>query len=156
MAMNKYLAMLKESEAAKQGLGGFGGALGGASEKIVPSAQGFGGFGGDVGGASQKNKGVERSDTLDPCAGSLMADGPYWPWAPYLTADSLEAMQQAVIKVVTELSRIERWSDEHYDIVVVEVGRQPISTLLPDLDYFRARLDKARAAAATGRKREPR
>lgn len=94
-----------------------------------------------------KRSEVERQTTADDadCGGALMADGPYLPWGPYLTPDRLKAMQQAVIDVVTDLARIEGWKDDHYDIIVVEIKRQPLCTLLPDLDYFRARLAAARS-----------
>lgn len=80
-----------------------------------------------------------RGAGVDPESGA-----PYLPWGPYLTTDQLKAMQQAVKEVITELSRIEGWSDVHYETIAVEVGRQPICTLLPDLDYFRARVAAAR------------
>ncbi|MDR5770865.1 MULTISPECIES: hypothetical protein [unclassified Caballeronia] len=131
--MNKYLARLK-------GLG----------ETSTPSVSSVSDPGGSFrktqpAQASQENDDVVSFDIIDLCAGALMVDGPYLPWGPYLTPEQLAAMQQAVIEVVTELSRIERWRDDYYDMIVVEIKRQPISTLLPDLDYFRARLAAARS-----------
>ncbi|SAL16964.1 hypothetical protein AWB71_00682 [Caballeronia peredens] len=85
---------------------------------------------------------------IDPESGA-----PYLPWGPYLNADTLKQWQRDLFEVVEELARLEGWRDDHYDIVIEAIERQPISTLRPDLHYFRARLDKARAAAATGRQR---
>jgi hypothetical protein len=88
--------------------------------------------------------------------GALLADGPYLPWGACLTPDRLKAWQRELFEVVDELARLEGWHDDDYDLVIGAIDRQPISTLRPDLHHFKERLDKARAAAATGRQREPR
>ncbi|AOJ63380.1 hypothetical protein WJ32_13545 [Burkholderia ubonensis] len=64
------------------------------------------------------------------------------------------AIQRELLVTVDELAKLEHWRDSDYDHVVMCVERQPISTLLPDLGYFRDRLriaradDQARQAAA--------
>ncbi|MDP9153943.1 MAG: hypothetical protein M3O74_06815 [Pseudomonadota bacterium] len=83
--------------------------------------------------------------------GTLSADGPYLPWGPFLNPERLKQWQCDLFEVVDELAKLERWSDDHYDVVIEAIERQPISTLRPDLAYFRERLDKARAEAATGK-----
>jgi hypothetical protein len=81
--------------------------------------------------------------------GALLADGPYLPWGPFLNPERLKQWQRDLFEAVDELAKLERWSDDHYDIVIEAIERQPISTLRPDLAHFRERLDKARAEAAT-------
>jgi hypothetical protein len=83
------------------------------------------------------------------CNGSLFEDGPFLPWGPYLNAGTLRQWQRDLFAVVAELAKLEGWRDDHYDIVVGAIERQPISTLRPDLHHFSERLDKARAAATT-------
>ncbi|EKS73143.1 hypothetical protein BURK_001710 [Burkholderia sp. SJ98] len=86
-------------------------------------------------------------------SGTLFEDGPFLPWGPYLNTETLKQWQRDLFEVVDELARLEAWPDEQYDIVIDAIERQPVSTLRPDLHYFREQLDKARAAAATGRQR---
>ena len=95
-------------------------------------------------------------DALFACVaaldGALYADGPYLPWGPFLNPDRLKQWQRELFEVVDELARLEGWRDDDYDLVIGTIERQPISTLKPDLNHFRKRLDKARAASVTGRK----
>lgn len=102
----------------------------------------------------------EHRDGLIDCVrhlgGTLLADGYYLPWGPYLNAETLQRWQRDLFEVVDELARLEGWPADTYDLVVGAIERQPISTLRPDLHHFRERRDRARAAAATGRQREPR
>lgn len=102
----------------------------------------------------------ENRDALLDCTralhGALFADGPFLPWGPFLNPDLLKQWQRQLFEAVDELARLEGWPDDHFDLVVGAIERQPVSTLRPDLAHFRARLDKARASAATGRQHEPR
>ncbi len=102
----------------------------------------------------------ENRDALIDCVlsldGALFADGPFLPWGPYMNANLLKQWQRELFEAVDELARLEGWPDDHFDLLVGAIDRQPVSTLRPDLAHFRARLDKARAAAATGKQHEPR
>jgi hypothetical protein len=73
---------------------------------------------------------------------------PYLPWGPYLAPEDLARWQRDVLDVIANLAGLEGWADETYDLIAQAIERQPISTLRPDLAYFRQRLDDARAAAA--------
>lgn len=70
---------------------------------------------------------------------------PFWPWGPRINPEQLATIQRELLIAVDELAKLERWRDSDYDHVVMCVERQPISTLLPDLGYFRDRLRIARA-----------
>ena len=102
----------------------------------------------------------DNRDALIECVaaldGALFGDGPYLPWGPYTNADLLKQWQRELFEAVDELARLEGWPDDHFDLLVGAIDRQPVSTLRPDLAHFQARLDKARAAAAAGRHHESR
>jgi len=72
--------------------------------------------------------------------GLPVEDGPFLPWGPYVAPCLLESMQRELFEVVDELAKIERWRDDDYDLVIGAIERQPISTIRPDLAYFRERL----------------
>ncbi|HDR9101145.1 TPA: hypothetical protein QDB15_006002 [Burkholderia vietnamiensis] len=83
----------------------------------------------------------------DDCKGALIdpeSGAPFLPWGPRLDPSQLEAMQRELFEVVDALAKLEGWPDDHYDHVVLCIERQPISTLRPDLAYFREQLRVAR------------
>ena len=98
----------------------------------------------------------------DDCKGSPVdreSDAPYWPWGPRINPEQLATIRREILIAVDELANLEHWRNSDYDHVVMCIERQPISTLLPDLGYFRDRLEIARAevqaqhaAAARSRK----
>ncbi|MFM0136838.1 hypothetical protein [Caballeronia grimmiae] len=103
--------------------------------------------------------GIHPSSLAADCIGAAIdseSGAPFLPWDPYINVETLKRWQRELFDVVDELARLEGWPADSYDLVVGAIERQPISTLRPDLHYFRERLDKARAAAVTGRQREPR
>jgi TubC N-terminal docking domain len=81
------------------------------------------------------------------CVGALRdpEGGLYLPWVPHITPEQLKQWQRELFEAVDELARLEGWPDSDYDHVVMCIERQPISTLRPDLGYFRDRLEAARA-----------
>ncbi|WP_200873196.1 hypothetical protein [Burkholderia sp. A1] len=82
----------------------------------------------------------------DDCKGALIdpqSNAPYLPWGAPVSPDQLAAMQHELFEVVDELAKLERWSDDAYDLVIGAIERQPISTLRPDLAHFRERLRAA-------------
>lgn len=85
--------------------------------------------------------------------GLPVEDGPFLPWGPYLTPELLGKWQRELYEAVCQIASLEDWDQETLDEIVGAIERQPISTLRPDLHYFLERLDRARAAAVTGRKR---
>ncbi|WP_321808073.1 hypothetical protein [Burkholderia sp. BCC1993] len=82
----------------------------------------------------------------DDCVGALQSGdgGMYLPWGPYIDPHQLSAMQRELFEVVDALAKLEHWPDDDYDLVIGAIERQPISTLRPDLAYFRERLHVAR------------
>ena len=80
---------------------------------------------------------------IDPESGA-----PYWLWGPYIDCETLKSWQLDLFEVVDELAKLESWSENDYDHVVVCIERQPRSTLRADLAYFIRRLLAARAEAA--------
>ncbi|AYQ37631.1 hypothetical protein BLA9940_05937 [Burkholderia aenigmatica] len=98
----------------------------------------------------------------DDCKGSPVdreSGAPYWPWGPRINPEQLATILRELLTAVDELAKLEHWRDSDYDHVVMCIERQPISTLLPDLGYFRDRLQIARAEvqaqhAATARSRK--
>ncbi|WP_186159064.1 hypothetical protein [Burkholderia gladioli] len=85
-------------------------------------------------------------------AGLPVEDGPFLPWGPPMTPELVTQWQRELHEVVTELARLERWDDDSFDHVAMCIERQPLSTLRPDLAYFRERL---RAVQAEIRSRRP-
>lgn len=86
-------------------------------------------------------------ETPADCVGALREPGGglYLPWCLYIDSVQLAALQQELLEIVDQLANLERWHDDTYDRVIGAIERQPISTLLPDLGYFRDRLRIARA-----------
>ncbi|WP_175983813.1 hypothetical protein [Burkholderia vietnamiensis] len=103
--------------------------------------------------ADRVNKRSPASDSAkmrlpDDCKGSPVdreSGAPYWPWGPRINPEQLATIQRELLIAVDELAKLEHWRDSDYDHVMMCVERQPISTLLPDLDYFRGRLRIAQA-----------
>jgi len=91
----------------------------------------------------------QNRDALLACVvamdGALFSDGPYLPWGPFLSPDRLKEWQRELFDVVDELARLEGWHADDFDLVVGAIERQPMSTLRPDLTYFRRRLAAVRA-----------
>ncbi|MDR5801602.1 hypothetical protein [Caballeronia sp. LZ001] len=72
---------------------------------------------------------------------------------PVLRRRDADRLRCGLFEIVDELSRLDGWSEAELDIVIECVERQPAYALRSDFAHFGERLDKARAAAATGRKR---
>lgn len=87
----------------------------------------------------------ETYEVSPDCVGALRDPdgGLYLPWGPYLDTEQLMAIQRTLFEIVDELAKLEHWPDDVYDIIAQTIGRQPISTLKPDLVYFRQRLETA-------------
>ncbi|WP_175718773.1 hypothetical protein [Burkholderia anthina] len=103
--------------------------------------------------ANRANKRSPASDNAkmpmpDHCKDSAVDrqnGAPYWPWGPRINPEQLATIRREILIAVDELAKLEHWRDSDYDHVVMCIERQPISTLLPDLGYFRDRLRTARA-----------
>jgi hypothetical protein len=57
-----------------------------------------------------------------------------------------------LVDVSEHLADMDGWLQGHLDDVSSRAVRGPLSDLMPNLAYCRKRLDKARAAAATGKR----
>lgn len=78
-------------------------------------------------------------------AGLPVADGPFIPWMPPATPEAVRAWQAELDAAVVELAALERWPDETREQVLYRVERQPLSTLLPDLHWFREQIEAVQA-----------
>ncbi|WP_175939911.1 hypothetical protein [Caballeronia sp. BCC1704] len=88
-----------------------------------------------------------RDAVPEACRGALLSEdgGYYLPWGPYLTREALAEWQRELFAVVDELATLEGWPELTYDLIAGQIERQPISTIRPDLAYFRGRLERAKA-----------
>lgn len=134
--MNKYLAMLKSAKNPE----------GEPAKPAKPLFDSFAGFAGSSPGRFQKindaSNEAERAPELD---GLPVADGVYTPWSAPATPEQLHQRRQDLDAAICELAALERWSDEALGRVRDQVARQPVSTLLPDLQSFREQISAARA-----------
>ena len=85
------------------------------------------------------------------CAGALRDPhgGLYLPWGPYLSPDDVRRMRADLAGMIERLSKLEGWPRALTDDVTDRAMRGPLADLLPNLAYFRERLDAAHAEAAT-------
>ncbi|WP_431226863.1 hypothetical protein [Burkholderia contaminans] len=83
------------------------------------------------------------------CVGALHDPdgGLYLPWGPYLSAGDVHRMRVELIGMVEELSMLERWASANREDVLTRVMRGPLADLLPNVAYFRERLEAAHAEA---------
>lgn len=81
-------------------------------------------------------------------AGLPMADGPFMPYLPPATSDQVRVWQAALDAAIVELAALECWPDETREQVLYRVERQPLSTLLPDLHWFREQIEATQADQA--------
>lgn len=67
---------------------------------------------------------------------------------PDLTPDEVRARQAELDTAIVELAGLEGWHDDARDEVLYRVERQPLSTLLPDLHWFREQIAATKAEQA--------
>lgn len=91
----------------------------------------------------------------ESCSGALLSsDGGFFlPWGPHLSSADVLRMRAELVDMIELIARMEGWPLADLDDVLTRAMRGPLSDLMPNLAYFRERLDRARAAAATGKKR---
>ncbi|RRJ34368.1 hypothetical protein [Pandoraea apista] len=70
--------------------------------------------------------------------GLPIEDGPFMPYMPQATLDQVRQWQADLDAAIVEFAELVDWSDELLERVLFQVERQPISTLLPDLHWFRS------------------
>ncbi len=68
---------------------------------------------------------------------------PFMPWMPMVTPEQLQQWQRDLYEVVNKLATLEQWDSGRLSKILLCIKRQPISTLQPDLYYFRDRLATA-------------
>ncbi|MGI0505473.1 hypothetical protein ABY44_20640 [Burkholderia sp. ZZQ-2] len=87
---------------------------------------------------------------LADCDGALRDPdgGLYLPWGPCLSAGDVHRMRAELIAMVEALSELECWASAHREDVLTRVIRGPLADLLPNIAYFRERLEAAHAEAA--------
>lgn len=77
--------------------------------------------------------------------GLPVADGPFMPYLPPITAAQVRAWQAELDAAIVKLAALESWPAAELEHVLYRVERQPLSTLLPDLHWFRERTSAAQA-----------
>ncbi|QVN10285.1 hypothetical protein [Burkholderia sp. LAS2] len=84
------------------------------------------------------------------CVGALHDPdgGLYLPWGPRLSAQDVDQLRAEVINLIEQLAHVEGWASARRDDVLTRAIRGPLADLLPNLAYFRERLDAAYAEAA--------
>ncbi|OJA74946.1 hypothetical protein BGV67_04520 [Burkholderia ubonensis] len=73
--------------------------------------------------------------------------GAYLPWGPRLSAEDLRQMRVELAGLIETLADRERWPRDLLDNVMGRAMRGPLSDLLPNLHYFRARIEEIEAEA---------
>ncbi len=68
---------------------------------------------------------------------------PFMPWMPMVTPEQLQQWQRDLYEVVNKLATLEQWGSGRLNKILFCIKQQPISTLQPDLHYFRDRLPTA-------------
>lgn len=86
----------------------------------------------------------------DDCIGALREPegGLYLPWGPHLPPDDVCTMRAELIAIIEVLSALECWASAYRDDVLTRAIRGPLADLLPNISYFRERLEAARAATS--------
>lgn len=71
------------------------------------------------------------------------SSAPFMPWMLMVTPEQLQQWQRNLYEVVNKLAILEQWDSSRLNKILRCIKRQPISTLQPDLHYFRGRLATA-------------
>jgi hypothetical protein len=91
------------------------------------------------------------------CAGALIDPdgGAYLPWGPYLSSKDMLTMRDELVALIDEPAARERWDAPRLNDVMSRALRGPLGDLLPNLHYFRERLEvlKAQEAAREAKER---
>ncbi|MBB5409471.1 hypothetical protein HDG34_003413 [Paraburkholderia sp. HC6.4b] len=87
------------------------------------------------------------ADVADDCAGALIAPngGAYLPWGPYLAAYNVRRLRGELFAMVDEVARAERWTHERYADTMRRAANGPLADLLPNIEYFHAKMIECRA-----------
>lgn len=84
-----------------------------------------------------------ESQLAHDCIGLPISDGAYFPWCAPVAPEQVRRWQRELDEAIETLAALEEWPAEKLERMRFLVERQPISTLLPDLHWFLARV-KAR------------
>jgi len=92
----------------------------------------------------------ERQRQASTSDGALRSrsGGLYLPWGPYLSPDDVRRLRADLAGMLEELASLEHWPRELLDDVFTRAMRGPLADLLPNLHYFRERLQAMRARSA--------
>ncbi|MGF6608483.1 hypothetical protein OKW45_003405 [Paraburkholderia sp. WSM4175] len=148
--MNRYLEMLKSEKSlphepakpAKVPTGGLAGFAGAQGELFLKNET--------VPAASEKPSFDHKTERIpDYCMGALRdpVGGLFLPWGPYLTADDVRRLRAELFTAIVELADAERWTRERYNDTVARAARGPLADLLPNIEYFSAKVRELRAEA---------
>lgn len=140
--MNKYLDMLKSGK----------GPSGYTAKPAKPKNDGFAGFAVPQGDRFSKMRTTapDPAGIPDDCVGALhdLDGGLFLPWGPHLSPDDVRKVRAELITIIEALSALECWASAYRDDVLTRAIRGPLADLLPNISYFRERLEAARAATS--------
>ena len=140
--MNKYLDMLKSGK----------GPSGYTAKPAKPKNEGFAGFAVPQGDRFSKMRAAAHDPASIPadCVGALHdpEGGLFLPWGAHLSPDDVRTVRAELITIIEALSALECWASAYREGVLRRAIRGPLADLLPNISYFRERLEAAHAEAA--------
>lgn len=83
----------------------------------------------------------------EDCAGALINPdgGGHLPWGPYLAAENVRRLRAELFAMIDELAAREGWTRERYADTMDRAANGPLSDLLPNVEYFNAKVIGCRA-----------
>ncbi len=101
----------------------------------------FSSFAGSPSRQDSKSTAAYSERLRDECAGALSdsGGGVYLPWGPYFSKDQVIAMRAELVTLIDQLGAREQWDTQRLTNVHSRAARGPLSDMLPNLHYFRAR-----------------
>ncbi|MDH6150603.1 MULTISPECIES: hypothetical protein [Paraburkholderia] len=88
------------------------------------------------------------NDAVD-CTGALIGPdgGAYLPWGPYLAQDNVRRLRAELFAMIADLAQAEGWTRERHADTMTRAVRGPLADLLPNIEYFSAKVRELRAEA---------
>ncbi|CAG4889808.1 hypothetical protein [Paraburkholderia saeva] len=71
--------------------------------------------------------------------------GPFWPWAPHLSAADIARLRSELAAMIAGLADLEHWPDDLRAGILDRAARDPLSALLSNVAHFSNRLAEAQA-----------
>ncbi|HDR9799307.1 TPA: hypothetical protein QDC59_002899 [Burkholderia cenocepacia] len=94
---------------------------------------------------------IDRAEIPPDCVGALVdpdSGGLFLPWGSRLSADDVRRLSAELVGAIETLASMEHWPHELLDDMLGRAIRGPLADLLPNVSYFRERLEAAHAELA--------